>query len=241
MGEVYLANDTRLNRTITLKTLPAAVASSPDRMRRFLREARAASALNHPNIATVHDMGDSEGIRFIAMEYVEGQTLAAKIKGQPLDPAEIVQIGIQIADALDEAHTKGITHRDIKPGNIMLTPRGQVKVLDFGLAKVSHPEEQAVTSDLSTLAKTETGVVLGTVGYMSPEQVLGKEVDPRSDLFSLGVVLYEMATGRLPFSGTSASETMDHLLHAQPEALARFNYRVPAELDGIVRKCLEKD
>jgi eukaryotic-like serine/threonine-protein kinase len=241
MGEVYRARDTRLNRTITLKILPAAVASNPDRMRRFLGEAKAASALNHPNIATVHDMGDSEGISYIAMEYVEGQTLATQIKGRPLDPAEIVQIGLQIADALEEAHTKGITHRDIKPANLMLTPRGQVKVLDFGLAKVSRLGEQAVISDLSTLVKTETGVVLGTVGYMSPEQVLGKEVDPRSDLFSLGVVLYEMATGRLPFSGASANETMDHILHAPPEAMARFNYNIPAELERVVRKGLEKD
>ena len=175
------------------------------------------------------------------MEYVEGQTLADKISGRPLPIAEIVDIGIQVADALDEAHRKGITHRDIKPANLMLTSREQVKILDFGLAKVTLPEGQALGSDISTVVKTETGVVMGTVQYMSPEQVLGKEVDHRTDIFSLGVVLYEMATGRLPFTGTSSSETMDRVLHGQPEAIARFNYDVPAELERIIRKCLEKD
>ena len=175
------------------------------------------------------------------MEYVEGQTLANKISGRPLPIAEIVDIGIQVADALDEAHRKGITHRDIKPANLMLTSREQVKILDFGLAKVTRPEGQALGSDISTVVKTETGVVMGTVQYMSPEQVLGKEVDHRTDIFSLGVVLYEMATGRLPFTGTSSSETMDRVLHGQPEAIARFNYNVPVELERIVRKCLEKD
>jgi serine/threonine protein kinase/tetratricopeptide (TPR) repeat protein len=241
MGEVYRAQDSRLDREITLKILPAGVASDRDRLRRFIREAKAASALNHPNVATIHEIGESDGIHFIAMEYVKGQTLAAKVSGRPLDPTAIVEIGIQIADALDEAHAKGITHRDIKPANIMLTPRGQVKVLDFGLAKVSRPESQAVTSDTNTVAKTEIGVVMGTVRYMSPEQVLGREVDHRTDIFSLGVVLYEMATGRLPFSGPSATEMMDRILHAQPEAIADFNRDAPAELERIVRKCLEKD
>ena len=175
------------------------------------------------------------------MEYVEGQTLAARISGRALEPADIVDIGIQVADALDEAHRKGITHRDIKPANLMVTPRGQVKVLDFGLAKVTRPEGQALGSDISTMVNTVSGVVMGTVQYMSPEQVLGREVDHRTDIFSLGVVLYEMATGRLPFSGANANETMNGILHAQPEAIARFNYNVPPELERIVRKCLEKD
>ena len=210
-------------------------------MRRFVREARAASALNHANVAHIYEIGQSDGLHFIAMEYVEGQTLAARISGRPLDPADIVDIGIQVADALDEAHRKGITHRDIKPANIMLTPRGQAKVLDFGLAKVTRPEGQAIGSDISTVVKTETGVVMGTVQYMSPEQVLGQDVDHRTDIFSLGVVLYEMATGRLPFSGSSVSETTNRILHGQPDAIARFNYNVPPELERIIRKCLEKD
>ena len=241
MGEVYLAQDPRLDRAIALKILPAELASDPDRIRRFIREARAASGLKHPNVATIYEIGKSDEFHFIAMEYVEGQTLADKISGRPLPIAEIVDIGIQVADALDEAHRKGITHRDIKPANLMLTSREQVKILDFGLAKVARPEGQAMGSDISTVVKTETGVVMGTVQYMSPEQVLGKEVDHRTDIFSLGVVLYEMATGRLPFTGTSSSETMDRVLHGQPEAIARFNYNVPAELERIMRKCLEKD
>jgi serine/threonine protein kinase/Tol biopolymer transport system component len=241
MGEVYLAHDPRLDRDIALKILPTELASDPDRIRRFIREARAASGLKHPNVATIYEIGEFEKFHFIAMEYVEGQTLASKISGRPLLIGEIVDIGIQVADALDEAHQKGITHRDIKPANLMLTLRGQVKTLDFGLAKVARPEGQALGSDISTVVKTDTGVVMGTVQYMSPEQVLGREVDHRTDIFSLGVVLYEMATGRLPFTGTSSSETMDRLLHGQPEAIARFNYDVPAELERIIRKCLEKD
>jgi len=241
MGEVYRARDTKLDRIDALKVLPADVASDQDRMRRFVREARAASALKHPNVATIYEIGTSDGVNFIAMEYVEGQTLAARISGRALEPADIVDIGIQVADALDEAHTQGITHRDIKPANIMLTRRGQVKVLDFGLAKVTRPEGQALGSDVSTMVNTVSGVVMGTMQYMSPEQVLGKEVDHRTDIFSLGVVLYEMATGRLPFSGANANETMNGILHAQPEAIARFNYNVLPELERIVRKCLEKD
>ena len=241
MGEVYLAQDTRLERSLALKVLPTAWASDQDRMRRFVREARAASALKHPNVAHIYEIGEWNGIQFIAMEYVEGQTLAAKISSHPLNLTEVVEIGIQVADALDEAHSKGITHRDIKPANLMLTARGQVKVLDFGLAKVTWAKGLAATSDLSTVVNTEAGVVMGTMEYMSPEQVLGKEVDHRTDVFSLGVVLYQMATGRLPFSGKSPNETLDHILHGQPEAIARFNYNVPVELERIVRKCLEKD
>jgi serine/threonine protein kinase len=240
MGEVYLAQDPRLDRTIALKILPTELASDPERIQRFIREARAASGLKHPNVATIYEIGKSGEIHFIAMEYVEGQTLADKISGRPLPIAEIVDIGLQVADGLDEAHRKGITHRDIKPANLMLTSREQVKILDFGLAKVTRPEGQPIGSDISTVVKTETGVVMGTVQYMSPEQVLGKEVDRRTDIFSLGVVLYEMTTGRLPFTGTSSSETMDRVLHGQPEAIARFNYDVPAELERIIRKCLEK-
>ncbi|MBS1806730.1 MAG: serine/threonine-protein kinase [Acidobacteria bacterium] len=239
MGEVYRARDTKLDRTVALKILPADVATDAERMRRFVSEAKAASALNHPHVATIYEIGEAENASFIAMEFVEGQTLTAKINGTPLPIREVVEIGIQIADALDEAHSKGITHRDIKPANVMLTARGQVKVLDFGLAKIAHP--QSIDSNISTLAKTASGIVMGTVPYMSPEQALGRDVDYRSDIFSLGIVLYEMATGRLPFAGASASETLDRILHSQPDAMARFNYDVPGELERIVRKCLEKE
>jgi eukaryotic-like serine/threonine-protein kinase len=241
MGEVYLAQDSRLERTLALKVLPTEWSSDQERMRRFVREARAASSLKHPNVAPIYEIGEWNGIQFIAMEYVEGETLATRIKGMPLETAEILNMGIQVADALDEAHSKGITHRDIKPANLMLTARGQVKVLDFGLAKVTWTKGLAATSGLSTVVNTEAGVVMGTIEYMSPEQVLGKEVDHRTDIFSLGVVLYEVGTGRLPFAGINATETTDHILHAQPEAIARFNYNAPVELERIVRKCLEKD
>ncbi len=239
MGEVYRARDTKLDRIVALKILPAEVPTDAERMRRFVSEAKAASALNHPHVATIYEIGEAESVCFIAMEFVEGQSLAAKINGQPLAINEIIKIGSQIADALDEAHNKGIIHRDIKPANIMLTSRGQVKMLDFGLAKITRP--QSTDSSISTLVKTQSGVVMGTVPYMSPEQALGRDVDHRSDIFSLGVVLYEMATGRLPFAGSSTSETLDRILHSQPEAMARFNYDVPTELERIVSKAMRKD
>ena len=240
MGEVYRARDTRLDRTVALKMLPEEVAADGERMHRFVREARAASALNHPHVATIYEIGASAGISFIAMEYIEGQTLAAKINVCPLDAAKITEIGIQVADALDEAHSKGITHRDIKPANLMLTARGQAKVLDFGLARVARAAGRDEISQFNTLTETAPGVVMGTVAYMSPEQALGRIVDPRTDIFSLGVVLYEMATGQRPFRGATASETIDLILHAQPEAIGHFNNQVPVELERIVGKCLEK-
>jgi eukaryotic-like serine/threonine-protein kinase len=238
MGDVYHARDTRLDRTVALKILPAEVAADPERMRRFVQEAKAASALSHPNVAHIYEIGEANGTNFIAMEYVEGQTLDAKVKGRALESTETIEIAIQVADALDEAHSKGIIHRDIKLSNVMITARGQAKVLDFGLAKVAA--HQPSESDMPTVRKTDTGVVMGTVQYMSPEQALGREVDHRTDIFSLGVVMYEMSTGRLPFSGASASETIDRITHSQPEAIARFNYSVPAELERIIRKSMEK-
>jgi serine/threonine protein kinase len=241
MGEVYQARDVRLDRTVALKILPVEFAKDEERMRRFIREAKAASALNHPHVATIYEIGESGGRNFIAMEYVEGQTLAARINGHPLKVGEIVEFGNQIADALDEAHSKRIIHRDIKPANVMLNSRGQVKVLDFGLAKIHQPPEQSIDNKGITLAKTEPGVVMGTLPYLSPEQALGRDVDHHTDIFSLGVMLYQMATGCLPWSGTNSSELLDLILHAQPEAMARFNHDAPTEFEQIVRKCLEKE
>ncbi len=237
MGAVYLADDTRLGRRVALKVLPPDVATDPDRMHRFEQEARLASALTHPNVAYIHEIGQDGDLWFLAMEYVEGVPLTNLIREGPMKISEILPIGIQVADALDDAHQKGIVHRDIKPANLMLTPRGHVKVLDFGLAK----QEKSTRKSEDTQLLTSAGMVLGTVEYMSPEQVLGRDVDHRSDIFSLGVVLYEMATGRLPFSGANSTETMARILQAQPDAMARFNYEVPEELERTVRKCLEKD
>lgn len=241
MGEVYLAHDTKLDRKVALKLLPTELAQDAGRRRRFLAEAKAASALNHPNICTIHEVGEANDERmFISMEYVEGQTLASRIRAGSLSLAQIVVIALQVADALDAAHTKGIIHRDIKPSNISLTERGHVKVLDFGLAK-RVGREQLVDSAAPTVPGTQVGQILGTPCYMSPEQALGKEIDSRTDLFSLGVVIYEMVTTRSPFAGASLGETLDRVLHAQPEAMARFNNEVGPELERIVRKCLEKE
>jgi serine/threonine protein kinase/Tfp pilus assembly protein PilF len=241
MGEVYLARDTRLNRRVALKILPTDSPLNEKQIRRFIQEARAASALSHPNIAHIYEMDTIDGTAFIAMEYVEGQSLQSKLYGHFFDAAKIVDIACQIADALDLAHSRGITHRDIKPANIMITPRDQVKVLDFGLAKFSDAATDLPVSIAITQSETEPGAILGTVQYMSPEQALGRDIDPRTDIFSLGVVLYQMATGRLPFSGASTTETIDRISHTQPDAIARFNYSIPGELDRIIRKCLEKE
>jgi two-component system LytT family response regulator len=237
MGAVYLADDIKLGRRVALKVLTPDVAADPERMQRFVQEAKLASALTHPNVAYIHEIGQDGDLWFLAMEYVEGQPLSDRIREGPLPVAEILQIGIQVADALDDAHSKGIVHRDIKPANLMLTPRGHVKVLDFGLAKL----EKASRKSDETQLLTSAGVVVGTVEYMSPEQVLGREVDHRTDIFSLGAVLYEMATARLPFSGATATETMARILQNQPDVMARFNYEIPDQLERLVRKCLEKD
>ncbi len=240
MGEVYLAMDKDLDRQVALKFLPAEVTHDPLRLQRFIQEAKAASALNHPNVAHVYEIGESDGARFIAMEFIEGQSLDRRVGTQPLGLSEIVQFGIQAADALHAAHSKGIIHRDIKSANLIITKRDQLKVLDFGLAKVQRGSAEPA-ADVATQLKTSPGVLMGTVPFMSPEQALGKEIDHRSDIFSLGIVLYQMTTGRLPFSGKTATETVNLITNAQPEALARFNYDVPAELERIVRKCLEKE
>jgi len=239
MGEVYLAEDSRLKRHVALKLLPESATADADRLRRFEQEASAASRLNHPNIAHIYEIGEADNLHFIAMEYVEGKSLSDKIHGVPLPISEITSIGAQIADALEEAHAQGITHRDIKSDNVMLDLRGRVKVLDFGLAKISQKTEVA-DSKATTQVKTNPGVVMGTVSYMSPEQALGRETDARTDIWSLGVCLYEMATGKLPFTGDSITETIQQITHAQPEAIARFNYDVPPELEVIIKKALRK-
>jgi eukaryotic-like serine/threonine-protein kinase len=243
MGEVYLAEDTRLGRQVALKFLPASFQYDSERRGRFLKEARAASALRSPNIAAIYDIGEHEGAMFIAMEYVAGEVLSQRIDRGTLPTSDVIDIATQIAEALDEAHSLGVIHRDVKSSNLIVTERGLVKMLDFGLAKMIHPSPSRDSEDptLAVGGQTAFGVVLGTVSYMSPEQALGRDMDQRSDIFSLGVVIYEMLTGRLPFEGASATAIIDSILHKEPIAVARFNYDVPPELERIVRKCMEKE
>jgi two-component system LytT family response regulator len=243
MGEVFLAEDTRLHRKVALKVLLPEVAEDTEKLARFVQEARAASALSHPNAAHIYEIGEANGRHFLAMEYIEGATLETRLSGDPLPFAQIITIASQVADALDAAHARGIVHRDIKPANLMIDARGHVKVLDFGLAKILPVAGTEIpsSSQLATQFLTSGGVVLGTVSYMSPEQALGRDVDHRTDLFSLGVVLYQMASGKLPFTGASAQETLARILQSPPDALGRLNYELPEEFERIVKKCLEKD
>jgi len=244
MGVVWKAEDLRLHRHVALKFVPEVGARNTDGVDRHLREARAASALNHPNICAIYDIGEWEGRRFIVMELLEGRGLDEQVGGGPLDVDTAIELAIQIADALGAAHAKGIVHRDIKPANIFVMDRGYSKVLDFGLARQSTGPEGRVGLDDATrtsLDVTTPGSVIGTVPYMSPEQALGKALDPRTDVFSLGVVLYEMITGRRAFGGTTSAAVFDAILNRAPTAPVELNAQVPAELERIVNKALEKE
>jgi len=240
MGEVYRARDLKLGREVAIKVLASELASDSERLRRFEQEARAASALSHPNIVHIYDVGESEGTRYIVMELAEGTTLRRVLDEAPLPPERLLEIARQLADGLAKAHAGGIVHRDLKPENVMVSEDGLVKILDFGLAKLSIPS-WAIDPEMATLARTRHGMLIGTVEYMSPEQASGKSADARSDQFSLGLILYEMATGRIAFHRETAAQTLASIIEKAPQPMAALNHRLPHGLDRVVNRCLAKD
>ena len=241
MGEVYRARDTRLGRDVAIKVLPEALANDADRLRRFEQEARTIAALNHPNILGIHDIGAHDGAPFLVSEFLEGQTLREKLVSGPLPVRRAIEYALGIAEGLAAAHEKGIVHRDLKPENVFVTRDGRIKVLDFGLAKLVRPEENHETAVTLTSPATLPGTVMGTVGYMSPEQVRGEPIDPRSDIFSFGAVLYEMLTGKRAFKRETSAETMTAILREEPQALNDAGWQGPLELQRILARCLEKN
>src|SRR5438034_8590663 len=247
MGEVYLAQDTKLDRKVALKILPADLAANQDRMRRFTQEAKAAAALNHPNIATIHEIGESDGVNFIAMEFIDGATLREKIHQEQTDLRKLLRYLQHVAEGLAKAHAAGIVHRDLKPDNVMITRDGHAKILDFGLAKLIEPQKiSSTSSDMATAImpqQSQPGTVLGTVGYMSPEQAQGRtnEIDHRSDIFSFGCMLYEAVTGQKAFAGADAIDTLNKIIREPTPLVSEIRSDAPGDLQRIIRRCLAKD
>ncbi|MGB8005695.1 MAG: serine/threonine-protein kinase, partial [Terriglobales bacterium] len=241
MGEVYRARDARLNRTVAIKVLPTSFSADTERLQRFVQEARSAAALNHPNILSIFDIGEAGGAPYIVSELLEGQTLRERIRNGPLSSRKAIEYALQVARGLAAAHEKGIVHRDLKPENLFITNDERVKILDFGLAKLTRPEAEAEDDAATVQVNTEPGKIMGTAGYMSPEQVRGKPADHRSDIFAFGSIFYEMLSGQRAFRGESPADTMSAILREEPSDLALNERNIPPALDRLVMHCLEKN